>query len=48
MKKIEKTFCELTKSEIEKHSEEILKLIDKPKYFCKKCLRVSIDKKYLC
>jgi hypothetical protein len=48
LKDLDKTFCELSKSEIEKYDEEIRNLIKKPKYFCKKCLRSSSEKSYIC
>jgi hypothetical protein len=43
-----KTRCEISFSAIEKNSEEFIKLVSEPKFVCKKCCRVSADKKYLC
>ncbi len=48
IKSIDKTFCDFSKKEMEKYDEEIRKLLKEPKYFCKKCLRASSDKNYLC
>ena len=43
-----KTFCDFTKNDIDKFEKNIKKMIKDPKYLCKKCLRVSSDKNYLC
>jgi len=47
MKKIKK-LCGIKKSEFEDHKDEITKIVKTPNFICKKCLRVSIDKKHLC
>jgi len=43
-----KTRCEISFSAIEKNTEEFIKLVSEPKFVCKKCRRVSADRKYLC
>jgi hypothetical protein len=48
MKNINKTLCDFSKSDIEKFDKEIRLLVKKPKFICKKCLRASSEKKYLC
>ncbi len=40
--------CHLKKSTLKDHFEEIVNLVAKPKYICKKCFRVSNDKDLLC
>jgi hypothetical protein len=48
VKIIDKTLCEFNKSDHEKYDKEIRKLVKKPKYICKKCLRAVSEKEYLC
>lgn len=43
-----KTLCDFNKTDLDKYQKEIKKMIKKPKHLCKKCLRVSFDKNYLC
>ena len=43
-----KTLCEFTKNDLDNYENKIKKMIKKPKHMCKKCLRVSSDKNYLC
>ena len=43
-----KNLCKLDSKEIENNLKEISKLVEKPKYICKRCARVSNDKKFLC
>lgn len=43
-----KTLCDFTKNDFDKYEKEIKNIIKKPKHFCKKCIRVSSDKSYLC
>ena len=43
-----KTLCDFTKHDLDKYGKEIKKMIKKPKHLCKRCLRVSSDKNYLC
>jgi len=47
MKKIKK-LCGIKKSEYEPYQEEIINIVKKPNFLCKKCLRVANDKKHLC
>ena len=48
MKLKNKTLCDFSKSDFEKHPKEFMKVIKNPKYICKKCLRASSDKDLLC
>jgi hypothetical protein len=48
MKIKNKTLCDFTKSDREKYLHEMKDIIVNPKYICKKCLRASSDKTYLC
>ena len=43
-----KTLCKWKKKDIEKHVNELLKVIDKPKYYCKDCARAANNKSMLC
>jgi hypothetical protein len=43
-----KSLCDFTKSDLAKYEKKLKKLVKKPKYICKKCLRVSSDKDFLC
>jgi len=47
MKKIKK-LCGVKKSVFNLHKEEIVNITKKPRFICKKCMRVSNEKKYLC
>jgi len=40
--------CHLKKSTLRDHFDDVVKLVDNPKYICKKCFRVSNDKNVLC
>ena len=48
MSKLDKTLCSYKGEEIKQNKEEIKKEISQPKYYCKKCLRVSKTEKLLC
>jgi len=43
-----KKLCRSKEWAEEKNREELLELLLKPKFFCKKCLRASADEKVLC
>ncbi len=43
-----KTLCDLKKDYIEEHISEVIKLVDKPKYVCRKCLRSANEKDKVC
>ena len=45
---IKKSFCDFSKEELKQHKEGIITLISNPKYYCKKCVRVSSKKDFLC
>ena len=45
---INKKFCDFNKKELKQHEEGIINLISNPKYYCKKCIRVSSKKDFLC
>jgi len=47
MKK-DKTFCDLSKDYVAKHLDEIIPLINNPKFICKKCARAANDETHLC
>ena len=47
MKEKFETLCELKKETISENIDEISRIIDKPKYICKKCARAANEKKYL-
>lgn len=48
MAKLNKALCHLKGDEINILKEEIKKEISQPKYYCKKCLRVSVTEELLC
>lgn len=43
-----KTLCKWKKKEIEKHVNELIHIVEKPKYFCKECARAANNKNFLC
>ena len=47
-RKIKTTLCKLDKQDMEDSMDDIVSLVAKPKYMCRKCARVAIKKKYLC
>ncbi|OGV61358.1 MAG: hypothetical protein A2498_16820 [Lentisphaerae bacterium RIFOXYC12_FULL_60_16] len=48
-KAIKKTrFCQLTEKQVAGHLEEFLEQVTRPRYICRRCLRVSHDKRNLC
>lgn len=48
MAKLEKTFCAIKSEEIKILKKEIKQEISNPRFYCKKCLRVSNTEKLLC
>lgn len=42
------TLCDLSKKDLEKHLNKIIKFVDDPKYICVKCGRVANKKSLLC
>lgn len=40
--------CALKKSDIEKHTKKIMKIVKKPHFICTKCARVAKEKEFLC
>ena len=43
-----KRMCKVDRKLIDEFPEEFFAVVNKPKYICKKCLRVACDKTYLC
>ncbi len=43
-----KTLCKIKRQEFDTLLPEIVQLVQKPKYLCKKCLRAASQKKVLC
>lgn len=43
-----KTLCDWSKRDLRKHADELLALVDKPNFFCRKCARVANTPKVLC
>lgn len=48
MAKKEKELCKWKKDEISEGFDSIIKIVEEPKFVCKKCARVSDKKKWLC
>ncbi|NLE00497.1 MAG: hypothetical protein GX640_11545 [Fibrobacter sp.] len=46
-KKLE-NLCKYKKEKLKEHFEEVKELVKDARFICKKCGRVSNDKKYLC
>jgi hypothetical protein len=44
----EKTLCDWDKKEIDKRFDQLAKIVQVPKYICRKCARVAQKKDYLC
>lgn len=40
--------CEMKKSVLKDHFDEIEKIVSKPRFICAKCLRVAHSTDYLC
>jgi len=43
-----KTLCDWSKRDLEHHADKLLKLVQDPRYYCRKCARVGHDSKVLC
>ena len=43
-----KTFCDLSKDYIAKNMDEMISLVDNPKYICRKCARTANEETHLC
>jgi hypothetical protein len=43
-----KRMCKLDRKLITEYPDEFIDAVAKPKYICKKCLRVARNKSYLC
>ncbi|MFT7009491.1 MAG: hypothetical protein ACJAXJ_004040 [Colwellia sp.] len=43
-----KTLCKWKKKEIEQNIHELTKIVSKPRFICKDCVRAACDKSYLC
>ena len=43
-----KRMCKVDRKLIDAFPDEFIDAVGKPKYICKKCLRVANDKTYLC
>jgi hypothetical protein len=43
-----KTLCDFDKKEVEKRITEIMKMVDHPKYVCRKCARAANEKGLVC
>jgi hypothetical protein len=44
----DKSRCDISYSDIEKNREEFLELVSEPRFICRKCLRIAVEKKNLC
>jgi hypothetical protein len=47
-KKVKGSLCKLKRGEVAKYFPEIKDVVEKPKFICENCARVSSRKKYLC
>jgi len=43
-----KKLCRSKELADDKHREELFDIIRKPKFFCKKCIRVACSEEFLC
>ena len=43
-----KTLCDMDKNEIEKKLERIKKMVNKPRFVCRKCARAANEEEYVC
>jgi hypothetical protein len=46
--KIRTSLCKLDKHDMEERMDDIVSLVSDPKFICRKCARVAINKNYLC
>lgn len=44
----DKSRCDISYSDIEKNREEFLGMVSAPRFICRKCLRIAVDRKNLC
>ncbi len=42
------SLCDVSKSTLRDHLDEIARLVDRPRFICRKCARVANQKRYLC
>lgn len=47
-RKMAKTLCDWSKKDLEKHADELWKLVREPAWYCRKCARVANTPKVLC
>lgn len=43
-----KTLCDWSKNDIAKRAEVLAAIISEPRFFCGKCARAAVGKRYLC
>lgn len=48
MAKLKKKMCKYGKNEWKENEEGVIEQVLHPRFLCKKCLRVAVDKELLC
>lgn len=43
-----KSLCKWKKKDIDKDLHSLMRIVEKPKFICKDCLRAAQDKNFLC
>jgi hypothetical protein len=43
-----KTLCDWSKKDLEKHADELAKIVRDPRFYCRKCARSAHSSKVLC